>query len=236
MSAPQALQQPDFNVRAHSVYDLEKTLVKFIKQLVEPYRFDNPTLNLAQQPGAFPKDYRPAEPPVSFDPTARAQTLALKVAPRVERGRVPRTVTGEIAVDRLPDVPAVIIQATAASIAMNDSHTSKDVTVRILVNAYDENPDSGGYQDCINIIEALEIALTSFGWGALNGAYPLIFPIEWKLVEEDTFPHYIAEMTTHWQLPAGRPLPDIDLWTLAPGEAHEFKLERTPTKIEDIIP
>jgi hypothetical protein len=231
---PEPLTSPDFGVRAHSVYDLEKTLVEFIKQLVEPYRFDNPTLNLAQQPGAFPKSYDPDEPPVSFDPTARAQTLALKVAPRVERGRVPRTVTGEIAIDRLPDVPAILIQAVSATVSLADSHTQKDVTVRILVNAYDENPNSGGYQDCVNIVEALEIALTSFGWAALNGAYPLIFPIDWKLIEEDTFPHYIAEMTTHWQLPAGRPMPDIDSWTLAPGESHDYKLEFKP--IEGIPP
>jgi len=236
MSAPTSLQKPDFGVRTHSVYDLEKTLVAFIKQLVEPIRLDNPTLNLAQQPGKFPKDYRPDEPPVPFDPTGRAQTLALKVAPRVVRGRVPRTVTGEIAVDRLPDVPAVLVQAVAASIRLDDSHTSKDVTVRILVNAYDENPDSGGYQDCVNIVEALEIALTSFGWAALNGAYPLIFPIDWKVVEDDTFPHYIAEMTTHWQLPAGRPMPDIDSWTLAPGEGLDFGLTRAPTQIEEITP
>jgi hypothetical protein len=233
---PVPLTSPDFGVRAHSVYDLEVTLVKFIKQLVDPYRFDNPTLNLAQQPGAFPKSYDPDSPPVSYDPTARAQTLALKVAPRVERGRVPRTVTGEIAVDRLPDVPAILVQAVAATVSLADSHTSKNVTARILVNAYDENPDSGGYQDCTNIIEALEIALTSFGSGALNDAYPLIFPIEWKLIEEDTFPHYIAEMTTNWQLPAGRPMPDIDPWMLAPGESLEHRLERAPTQIEEFDP
>jgi hypothetical protein len=197
-------------------------LVAFIKQLFSEQRLDNPTLNLAQQPGAFPKSYDPDQPPVSFDPTARAQTLALKVAPRVVRGQVPRSVTGEIAVDRLPDSPAIIVQAVSAHVFTEDSHNQKTVTVRILVNAYDENPDSGGYQDCINMVESLEIALMQSR--VLDESYPLVMPIDWKLIEADTFPHFIAEMTTQWQLPAGRPMPDIDSWLMAPGEGLEFSL------------
>jgi hypothetical protein len=36
-------------------------------------------------------------------------------------------------------------------------------TVRIMVNAYDENLNSGGYQDVQNMLEAMSIALTSYG-------------------------------------------------------------------------
>src|SRR5215471_3643015 len=230
MSAPTPVfPPPDFGIRAPSSYDLEKTLVAFIKKITDPRRMDNPTLNLAQAtaPSIAPPDPDP-DTYVSYDPKQSAETLYLKVAPQVVRGRVPRTVTGEIALDRLPDVPAIIVQAVEAKVNMTDSHTVKEVTVRILINAYDEDPASGGYQDCINMAELLEIALTNFGIQAIDQAYPILFPIEWRINENDTFPHYIAEMTTHWQLPAGRPMPDLDPWLLAPSEWLDVRASIDP--------
>lgn len=213
--------EADFGRRAQSAFDLERTLVEFLTRLfADAYRLDNPTLNLAQatQP-THPIVVGPDEQ-VTYDPTERAATLYLKQPPRVVRGRVPRTVTGEIAVDKLPDVPAIIVQAISAKVENNQT----EVTVRILANAYDENPDSGGYQDVLNMIEAMAIALTSFGQQALDQAYPIIMPLEWKLVEADTFPHYIGEMTTLWQLPSGRPMPDTPNGII-PAEHIEFRAE-----------
>ena len=209
----------DTGRRAQSIYDLEKTLCLFIERLLTPYRFDNPTLNLAQATAPTPPIVMDPDEVVPFDPTGRAQTLAEKVPPRVERGRVPRTVTGEIEVDKLPDCPAVIVQAVAAKIE-NDC---TQATVRILVNAYDENPDGGGYQDVQNISEAIWLALTSFGQAAIDKAYPIIMPIEWKLVEADTFPHFIAEMTTLWELPSARPLPDSETFGIVPAEHIDLR-------------
>lgn len=205
---PHPITEPDLNVRTLSAYDCEKTLVAFIEQIVDAYRFDNPTLNLAQ-PTTVPFDYK-----------ERAQTLELKQPPRVERGRVPRTVTGEIAVDKLPDFPAVIVQAVAARAEIQ----STTLTVRIFVNMYDENPDSSGYQDCLNLTEALTLALTTFGQGAIDKSYTIIMPIDWRLVEPDTFPHYIAEITTQWELPSGRPMPDIPDGII-PAEHLHFNFE-----------
>lgn len=204
----------DTGRRAQSIYDLEATLCRFLERLLTPYRFDNPTLNLAQATApSHPVVVDPDEV-VPYDPTERAQTLAYKVPPRVERGRVPRTVTGEIEVDKLPDCPAVIVQAVAAKIENDCTHA----TVRILVNAYDEDPDSGGYQDVANISEAIWLALTSYGQQGIDKAYPIVMPIEWKLLEADTFPHYIAEMTTVWELPSARPLPDSEVFGIVPAE------------------
>jgi hypothetical protein len=223
MSAPEPVTPAirDF-LRAQSIYDLEVTLVKFLQRFLGVLRLDNPALNLAQQPGRFPKSYDPDEPPVSFDPEARAQTLYLKVPPTVERGQVPRTVTGEIAVDKLPDHPSITVQAISARVTLMDSHTEKLVTVRVFVSNYDENPDGSGYQDTQNMMESIEIALTSFGQQGIDESYPIQLPLEWKLVEADTFPHFIGEMTTQWRLPSGRPMPDIDPWLFgAPGERFD---------------
>jgi hypothetical protein len=230
MSAPEPVTPPqrDTGRRAQSIYDLEETLVGFLSRLVDSYRFDNPTLNLSQATAPEPLEPRivrdPDEPPVSYDPTERAQTLALKVPPRVERGRIPRTVTGEIAVDKLSDHPSITVQAIAARVELVDSYNRKIVTVRVCVNIYDENPDSRGYEDVQNLLEAIDIAFTSFGQKGIDDAYPIVMPIDWKLFEEDTFPHFIGELTAQFMLPAARPLPDIDPWTFAPGESPEFKV------------
>jgi hypothetical protein len=197
----------DTGQRALTLYDLEETLVGFLTKLLDCYRLDNPTLNLAQATRPEHPITPPDQPTVSYDPTERAQTLVLKVPPRVVRGRVPRTVTGEILVDRLPDFPAVIVQAISAKV-QNDETI---VTVRIFVNCYDENPDSSGYQDCQNITEAIALALTSYGQRGIDKAYVIVMPFEWKLVEEDTFPHFVAEIVTQWELPSARPLPDPEL-------------------------
>jgi hypothetical protein len=208
--------EQDLGVRAQSVYDLEKTLVIFCQRILGVLRLDNPTLNLAQ-PDVVPFDYN-----------QRAKSLTLKTPPRVERGRVPRTVAGEIAVDRLPDSPSVIVQAVGAKVEQQETLC----TVRILVNVYDEHPDGGGYQDALNITEALAIALTSFGQQAIDKAYPIVLPLEWKLVEADAFPHYITEMTTTWQLPSGRPMPDWG-FGLVPAEGITAKVQFVPGMVEE---
>jgi hypothetical protein len=145
----------------------------------------------------------------------------LKVTPRVERGRVPRTVTGEIEVDKLPDSPAIIVQVVSAKV----EQPSTIVTTRILFNSYDENPNGGGYQDVLNMVEAAALALTSFGQQAIDHAYPIVMPIEWQLLEADCFPHYIAEMTTHWELPSARPMPDAETFGIVPAEHIEVKTQ-----------
>jgi hypothetical protein len=229
---PHKITSPDFHVRAPSLYDLERTLVKFIRQVVEPYRFDNPTLNLSQVTAPEPlivKD--PDEVPVSYDVTERAQTLALKVPPRVLCGSIPRTVTGAISIDKLADVPHVIVQAVSVKVEQQETLA----TVRIFVCMYDENPNGGGYQDCLNLSEAITIALTSYGQGAIDQRYPIVLPINWKLIEADTFPHYISEIYTQWELPSGRPMPDLSE-NLIPTEAADMQLHYMPQREQDLYP
>lgn len=211
----------DAGLRRQTAYDLEVTLVGFLAKLFSGVRLDNPTLNLAQasRPDQEPWPLPDPDTVVPFDPAERAQTLMLKQQPRVVRGRVPRTVTGEIALDKLPDVPNVIVQAIRAKV----EQPSTIVTVRILFSTYDENPDSQGYQDCLNLIEAAALALTSFGQQGIDKAYPIQLPIEWTLIEPDCFPHFVGEMTTTWELPSARPLPDAELFGIVPAEHIELR-------------
>jgi hypothetical protein len=219
--APLPFDPAQVNIRIHTAFDLEAALVRFLTQLFIGARLDNPTLNLSQATAPQLDIVRgPDDPPVSYDPLLRAQTLALKVAPRVVRGRIPRTVTGEISADKLPDVPNIIVQVVSANVMKDVTHA----TVRLLFTCYDENPDSEGYQDVLNMIETAAIALTSFGQGAIEDAYPIVMPIEWKLIEPDCWPHFVGEMTTQWELPSARPFPDPERGFI-PAEHIELKLQ-----------
>ena len=221
-TAPIPMEDPPIAaVQMHTAFDLEAALVRFLTVLYRGARLDNPTLNLSQATSPQLDIVRgPDEPPVSYDPTLRAQTLALKVAPRVVRGRIPRTVTGEIDAEKLPDVPNVTVQAVKGKVEVDETI----VTARICFSTYDENPDSQGYQDVLNMIEAAAIALCSFGQGALEQAYPIVLPIEWNIPETDNFPHFIGEMTTMWELPSGRPMPDLG-GSIIPAEHIETRVE-----------
>jgi hypothetical protein len=220
---PVTPHERDLGRRVQTAFDLELTLVGFLRNLFVEQRLDNPTLNLAQPSGEPIVQplivHDPDQPPVSYNVTERAQTLALKVAPRVERGRIPRTVTGEIAIDRLPDCPNIIVQAMKAKIETD----STKVTVRIGFSAYDENPNSQGYQDVLNMIETAAIALTSYGQKGIDDAYPIILPIEWEMIDAECFPHFVGEMTTMWELPSARPLPDSETFGIIPAEHIDLR-------------
>jgi hypothetical protein len=236
MSAPEPVTPAsrDYGRRAQSVYDLEETLVAFLKRIFSAYRYDNPTVNLAQasepaHPIEIVRD--PDQPPVSYDYTERAQTLFLKVPPRIERGSVPKTVTGEIAVDKLPDHPSITVQGIAAKVQTIDSHNEKIVTVRIFVHTYDESPELTGDEDVQNMLEAIEIAFVSFGSQGIDQAYPIQLPLEWKLLDADTFPHFIGELTAMFMLPAGRPMPDNNE-SIIPAEHPDFRMHAgVPTSL-----
>jgi len=198
----------DTGRRALSAFDLERTIAEFLFDLLDGQRLDNPTVNLAQ----------PNEVP--FDGAARSQTLIGKQPPQVVRGRIPRTVTGEINADALPQVPSVIVQVVSGRYDTGDG----SATLRMLVTTYDENPDGQGYQDCLNLTETITNALCSFGQTVIDKAYSIVLPCEWKMIEPDSFPHYLAEITTQWMLPASSP------YLLGgghiPGESLRFNIEQ----------
>jgi hypothetical protein len=89
---------------------------------------------------------------------------------------------------------------------MEDSAEVGIGTVRMIISSYDEGLESLGYQDVLNMCEALNIAWWSFR--VIDHAYPFKLFCEWAMVERDTRPYFIAEMTSLWELPAPSPLTD----------------------------
>jgi hypothetical protein len=219
MGAPVAISNPDFGVRTITAYDLEVALVKFLRQIFDSARLDNPRVNVFQATQVeHPIVKSPDDPPVSFDPVERAQTLFAKVPPQITRGRVPRTVTGEIDVESLPNVPSIIVQAISGRVETN----STLVEAKICLSAYDENPNSQGYQDVLNMIETATFALAAWGQKGIDDAYVIVLPMDWKLEQADTFPHFAGEIVSKWELPTASPLPGPGELPI-PAEHIEFR-------------
>jgi hypothetical protein len=222
---PTALTKPDTNTRAITAFHLEKALVEFITQLfTDTYLLDNPAVNFGQATAPAHPIVTDPDSVTPYDPTGRATSLKGKVAPRVVRGRVPRTVTGEIDPNQLPDFPSITIQAIKAKVMQPETH----VVVRIYFHSYDENPNSQGYQDLTNMIEVVAYALTSYGQGAIDARFPIILPLEWEIPDGNIFPHFMAEMHTTWKLPSARPLPDLGLFDIIPSEQMEVAVSEDP--------
>lgn len=175
---------------------LERTLAAFIKRQLEPYRLDNPQVNLVQ----------PDEVP--YDALERHRSLALKVPPTVVCGFLPKTVTGAIDPEKLPGYPFISVRATEGRADWRTATQGYDTcTASILIGAYDENPDRSGYQDCLNMIGAIKFEFIRFR--VIDQSYSIIPPLTWALVEADLFPHFVAEMTTQWQLPLASHIEEV---------------------------
>jgi hypothetical protein len=173
--------------------DLEETLVKFVERLFRPDSFGTNQLAMAQ-PREHPAFIEPS-PEVEDNEPGRERALRLRRPPRVVAGWIPRTVTGVIDPEHIPDYPAIIIQVVQVEYALDQALA----TARLLIGAYDPEPDFQGFKDCLYMCEAL--ALAFLGWRVIDDSYSLVAPVKWSMLDIDTFPHFFAELTTLWQLP-----------------------------------
>ena len=196
-----------FPNRALSVFWLERTLIKYLQDLLSGLRLDNPEVN-ELQPDQVPYDFK-----------ARSESLIGKVPPKVYRAQIPRTVTGVVDVARLPNVPAVILQAVSGTVATEPD--SSNATVRILCNVYDENPEGTGGEDLLNLTEKIFLNLGSDGQDVIDRTAAIVMPITW-LISEETFPHWVSEITTNWELPPLAPRSIVSPYHLEPPIKTEW--------------
>lgn len=227
---PTAITNPQ-HTGAITAFHLEQALVTFIRQLfTDTYLLDNPAVNFGQATGPSHPIVVDPDSVTPYDPTGRAISLLGKVPPQVVRGRVPRTVTGDIDGTQLPDFPSIIVQAIEGKVETNETH----VKVRIFLHSYDENPDSQGYQDLTNMIEVVAYALTSYGQKGIDARFPIILPMEWQIPDSNAFPHFIGEMMTTWKLPSARPLPDPCGDSIIPMEHIDLRVSEDPQLVNKL--
>jgi hypothetical protein len=203
-------------MNALTAFHLERTLVDFVRRIVEPVRLDNVQVNLAKD--------------VSFDPKERASDMTLKIPPRVTVGFLPRTVTGAIDPERLPAYPFITIRALSGRVG----YAEEICTVNFTIGVYDENPDRQGGQDCLNIIEAIHFDLMRFR--VIDNAFPLEPPIQWEMVDVDLFPHFLAVMTAQFKLPVPSHIEEVTTQTpWVPRDLRDLRPPGAPPKAPEVI-
>src|SRR6516164_7265676 len=74
-----------------------------------------------------------------------------------------------------------------------------------MFNVYDESPEGHGLHDLLILTEMVGYELAASGQDAIARSFPIILPVNWKLIEAATFPHYLAEMTTNWSMQVAAP-------------------------------
>lgn len=208
---------------------LERTLARFIARHVETYRLGNvqeSTFQEKPEPGELePESETPEEPeerPDEFD------DLALKVPPKVIQGFAPKTVTGAVDTAKLPAYPFISVRALSGRQDWTGRTPQEIVTASIIIGTYDEATDRRAYQDCLILVGAIKLWLPRYR--VLDQTFSIVAPIAWEMSDADLFPHFIAEITTQWQLPTPSHIAEVTTQTpYVPRDLRDLVPETYPT-------
>lgn len=183
---------------------LERTLARFIARHVETYRLGNVQESMFKEGEVDPEE-PDEERPEEFD------DLTLKVPPKVIQGFAPKTVTGELDTSKLPAYPFISVRALSGRQDWTGRTPQEVVTASIIVGTYDEDPDRRAYQDCLILVGAIKLWLPRYR--VLDQSFSIVAPLSWEMSDADLFPHFIAEITTQWQLPTPSHIEEVTTQT-----------------------
>lgn len=110
----------------------------------------------------------------------------------------PQVVTGYLPTKKStdkPDFPYVIVRFMEG----NDSQDST-VNLKIIVGTYDEEDDSNGWRDVLNILQRIRTEL--FKRQALANKYRVELPFKYLLPEDQPYPEWIGWIETKWIIPS----------------------------------
>lgn len=109
--------------------------------------------------------------------------------------RAPRIIEGYLPPKRAKDdddFPFVVVRYEEGS----SEQGATDATFSLIIGCYTTEPD--GYIYCMQVMERLRLALCEMENQTLDERFQLSFPIRYKNVDEQPYPHWQLEMTTQW--------------------------------------
>lgn len=94
--------------------------------------------------------------------------------------------------------PYVVVRAVRGTTSDPGAH--QNVTVDLVICVYDDSETSRqGMKDLHHIIEVISKRFQTDP--LLAGTYSLLYPIDWMISDEDTYPFYFGGMEIHFELP-----------------------------------
>jgi hypothetical protein len=110
-------------------------------------------------------------------------------------GRAPQIINGYLPPKRSSDdddFPFVIVRAEAG----NCEREQTEITVAIIIGCYTK--EYNGHEYCLNVMTRIRNALCSMENNILANKYVLQFPISWEVPQNQPWPQWQLDMTTHW--------------------------------------
>lgn len=103
------------------------------------------------------------------------------------------------------DYPFIILRL----LSCKDEDNGSTATVKIIIGTYDEQADSKGWIDLLNIYNKIRLSLLEKR--VIGSKYRLKTPVSFILHEEQPYPQFVGEITTEWELPMPINMGDIFL-------------------------
>jgi len=93
--------------------------------------------------------------------------------------------------------PYIVVRAVRGTTSDPGAH--QNVTVDLIICVYDDETERQGMKDLHHIIRVISLRFQKEP--LLAGAYSLLYPIDWMISDEDTYPFYFGGMELHFELP-----------------------------------
>lgn len=93
--------------------------------------------------------------------------------------------------------PYIVVRAVRGTTSDPGAH--QNVTVDLIICVYDDETERQGMKDLHHIIRVISLRFQKEP--LLAGAYSLLYPIDWMISDEDTYPFYFGGMEFHFELP-----------------------------------
>lgn len=93
--------------------------------------------------------------------------------------------------------PYIVVRSVRGTTSDPGAH--QNVTVDLVICVYDDETERQGMKDLHHIIEVVNLRFQKEP--LLAGAYSLLYPIDWMISDEDTYPFYFGGMELHFELP-----------------------------------
>lgn len=102
-----------------------------------------------------------------------------------------------LADDKTEDEPFPYILVRISDGEIADESSAQTVNTILIIGVYEESHDNSGHKDVMNIIQKIYERFAKKP--NLANKYTLLYPIEWTLQDEESYPYFFGGMSLKWE-------------------------------------